>query len=614
MQSGESTTRAQRFAWLLVPLIALMAVHPLLVHGCSCGHDFEFHLESWLDAAQQMRHGTLYPQWAFTAAWNAGEPRFLFYPPLSWMLGALLTMVLPLNAAPIVFTWLALSGAGLSMFFLARRFASTPAALLASAIYLANPYLLFTGFERTAYAELLAAAWMPLVVMAALNARARLASIAIPIALLWLTNAPAAVIGSYGFALIVALSLAMQWWRTRAELDHAKALARRALHAGAGAITGILLVGFYLVPAAYEQRWVQIAMATLPNMRVEDSFLFGHTTDAGHNMVLHTASVIGVVLLAATVLALGAAWRRSTSLDTLAGREKNVAVEERGFRSSGVSEVVGLWGLIALLAVTTATVLFLLTPPSLFLWHLLPKLAFLQFPWRLLSLEGVVLALAVALGLPQRKLTLRWAALLGILFALSMSAMANHLFRQSCDTGDLPSARAALLASHHGMPPTDEYTPRTADNDALRATDPSSWITDDPNAPAPGTQPYPGASDPNFDPSDLDDTQTLSSTAPGHNRSHLLKPHFLILNLRDYPAWDVTLTVPGQALPQHPAHLQRDDGLLAVALPAGDSIVDIRWHPTPDHEAGLGLSALGLAILGLAAGLSTWRSRRGKVA
>ncbi len=101
-------------AWpaILLPLLALIVVTPLIAHGCSCGHDFEFHLESWLDAATQMRHGTLDPAWTVTAAWNAGEPRFLFYPPVSWMFGALLALTMPLSAAPIVFTGVALLGSG----------------------------------------------------------------------------------------------------------------------------------------------------------------------------------------------------------------------------------------------------------------------------------------------------------------------------------------------------------------------------------------------------------------------------------------------------------------------------------------------------------------------
>src|SRR6201999_38080 len=106
--------------------------------------------------------------------------------PASWILGALLSLVLPFRAVPIAFTWIALSLAGLAMFRLARSLAAAPIALIASAIYLANPYMLFTAFERTAYGELLAAAWLPLLVVAALRERPRITAIAVPIALLWL--------------------------------------------------------------------------------------------------------------------------------------------------------------------------------------------------------------------------------------------------------------------------------------------------------------------------------------------------------------------------------------------------------------------------------------------
>ena len=58
---------------LLIALAALIVVHPLIVHGCSCGHDFDFHLLNWMEAASQWSHGTLYPHWAYTPAYNAGE-------------------------------------------------------------------------------------------------------------------------------------------------------------------------------------------------------------------------------------------------------------------------------------------------------------------------------------------------------------------------------------------------------------------------------------------------------------------------------------------------------------------------------------------------------------
>src|ERR1700731_857533 len=131
-----------RLPYLLIPLAAFLATIPLLIKGCSCGHDFDFHILSWMEAARQFTHGNLYPHWAYSPAYNAGEPRFVFYPPLSWMLGALLGLILThlpgvtaaagWSAAPVAFTWIALSLSGITLYRLARVFAGTNAALLAA--------------------------------------------------------------------------------------------------------------------------------------------------------------------------------------------------------------------------------------------------------------------------------------------------------------------------------------------------------------------------------------------------------------------------------------------------------------------------------------------------
>src|SRR5581483_3152039 len=74
---------------------ALVAIAPQLYLGTSCGHDFDFHLVSWFDAQQSWRQGIFYPHWSPSANYGAGEARFIFYPPVSWMLGAALGFVLP---------------------------------------------------------------------------------------------------------------------------------------------------------------------------------------------------------------------------------------------------------------------------------------------------------------------------------------------------------------------------------------------------------------------------------------------------------------------------------------------------------------------------------------
>ena len=69
---------AGRDGILLIPLAALAACWPLLSHGISCGHDFDFHLVSWMETRRAWSEGVLYPHWTQSPNWAAGEPRFVF--------------------------------------------------------------------------------------------------------------------------------------------------------------------------------------------------------------------------------------------------------------------------------------------------------------------------------------------------------------------------------------------------------------------------------------------------------------------------------------------------------------------------------------------------------
>lgn len=580
MPATPATPASRLWPPLLLPVLAFCVLLPLIIHGPSCGHDFEFHLQSWMDAAAQIRHGHLLPHWAFSPAYNAGEPRFIFYPPLSWLLGSLLLLSLPAAAVPAAYTWICLAAAGLTMYSLARRYTLPTCALLASAVYIANPYLLFTAFERTAFAELLAAAWMPLLFAAALAPQLSAVSIALPLALLWLTNAPAAVMGTYALVLIVLVRACLA--TASRSLQTRRNLVSLLLPSAAGLVLGLALPAFYLVPAAWQRRYVQIAMAIIPNMRVEDNFLFGRTGYGPHDAVLHTASLVAVQGLGLTLLALGVSFVRT--------RRPAQPPSQTRARAS----------ILPILAALLLVITLMLCSFTLPLWRHLPELAFLQFPWRLLSLLGCVLGVAIALALGRARIPAPAAIAIACGLTLAAAFTAIRPFRQGCDANDSLPARLALFQTHHGVGPTDEYTPTDADNDQLRWDDPAWWLATNPNAPGPNTVPNPAATILDYD-QPPPWNQTLSGQPPMHLSLHLQQPQDLILNLRDYPAWRVS--VNGQPDDQH---LQRDDGLLALALPAGDDTVDIRWHTLPDMRFG---DAVSLAAV-LAAAWLRRRSRR----
>src|ERR1700682_966955 len=156
---------------LVVMAVAFAVVLPFVFLGNPSGHDFEFHVNSWMEVLGQWKHWIVYPRWAALAHYGFGEARFIFYPPASWMLGASLGSFLPWKIVPGVYEWIALTLSGCSMFLLARSFLVRRDAIFAAAVYAANPYHIVIVYWRSAFAELLAGALLPLLLLQILRSK-----------------------------------------------------------------------------------------------------------------------------------------------------------------------------------------------------------------------------------------------------------------------------------------------------------------------------------------------------------------------------------------------------------------------------------------------------------
>ncbi|HEX4020963.1 MAG TPA: 6-pyruvoyl-tetrahydropterin synthase-related protein [Acidobacteriaceae bacterium] len=585
MPSNDSGNRTARLRLLIVPFCALLAVVPLLWHGNSCGNDFNFHLLSWMEVHATWHTGNFYPHWAMQPNSGAGEPRFIFYPPISWMLGAALGSLLGgsargWSATPGAFVFLVLTLAGFSMLALLRRITTARAALFTACLYIANPYTLFVIYERSDFAELMAAIWMPLLFLFALQQCIRIVPLAFLVAALWLTHDASAVMGCYALALLVLMSTIVEYRQQR----NLQLSVQRIGRATAGVALGIGLAAFYIVPAAYEQRWVQIEQAIAGDMNPVANFLFRHTTDALHDHVLFMVSWIAVGLLCLGAVLCLVLWRQGKL------QKKSLPV---------LMPVVVLFPVIG----------FLLLPVSWPLWRYVPELIYLQFPWRLLVPLTVVVSilLGVAItGINARFLSARFHSLwrTAPLFVAASVALCYPSFHQFCDFQDVVPAQFAAFHTAQGRTGyagTDEYTPlaTVSENlpDVMRAASIVQLIhAYDPNDTPP---PLPAGASVTVEVWH-NDHRRIAVTIPPEMAAK--NPQAALLRMLDYPAWRIR--VNGHLLQ---LHLHTVDGRLYIPLPPGNSVITIDHVTTADVWVGRGISILSLLVVFVLLG---WRKFR----
>jgi len=516
---------------------AFLVILPFFFLGNPSGHDFEFHVNSWMEVLGQWKQGILYPRWAALAQYGYGEARFIFYPPASWTLGAALGALLPWKAVPGAYAWLALTLSGCSMFLLARLWLDRRDAIFAAALYAANPYYVVIVYWRSALAELLAGALLPLLLLYALRSEEEGREAVIPLAVIvaaaWLTNIPAAVMVSYSLALLMSI------------LAILKRSPRYLLYGALAGSLGAALAAFFLVPAAYERRWVNISEVLSAGVRPQDNFLFVKINDVDHNRFNWLVSLVASaeMIVLAVALFFSRSWRRQ---------------QPRVWWS-----LFG-WGLFAALLHFSFTS---------FVWERLPELRYLQLPWRWLLCLNVSFALFATMA--SRRWIVRilsCVAMLGVL-TFVWHRVQSPWWEASADfDGMLEQQRSG--AGYEG---TDEYVPVGADPYEIKQDAPLVALSD-------------GAAVPEqiqririerWNAESKVFTVQVEQAGP------------VVLRLFNYPAWRVQ--VNGQVL----APSTRDvTGQMVIPVPAGESRVEIRFARTWDRILGGIISAVACLCVG----------------
>ena len=504
-----------------------------------------------MEVLGQWKHGIIYPRWAALANWGYGEARFLFYPPASWTLGAALGATLPWKIVPGAYCWIVLTLAGAAMYRFAREWLPAQDALFAAVFYALNPYHLLIVYWRSAYAELLAAPLLPLVLLCLLRIKQPASNqntfrptlwLGLTLAAAWLTNAPAAVMIHYstaGLAVVLAASEALhkRSWGAQAW--------RPLIQTALAALLGAGLASFYLLPAIYEQGWINLIQVLSPGVRPRDNFIFTTIADPDHNRFNLLVSTIALAEIGVLVLAIWSArrWR---------AKREGMAVDEIPWT------LLSVWG---------AGSAFLMLSVSNLLWRHLPKFKYVQLPFRWLLCMNA--ALAMLLAMAAKRWTSR--ALASAVLLATLIIAGYRLQPPWWDTGDDIREMSDALADGTGYEGTDEYVPAGAD--AYEVNKNLPLLSDDAGAAVPSEM--------------LEWGQTEK-----HFTVHAAAPLDLVVHVFNYPAWDVV--VNGESVETSSADVT---GLMVIPVAAGDSDLRIHFRRTADRLAGDIVSLLSLLVL-----------------
>ena len=558
------------------PRLHLLALLCVLVAGSAVfsgnwvgGHEGYAYLWRAAEVQAQLELGTLWPRWCPDFYWGYGYPFFVFYPPGVFVLGALLGqgvgLILGLGLTAML--------GSAALFYGTRRLAllwtSEVPARAAAVLATLAIYRFVQVSVRGDYAESVATGVLPWVLTEAVlltrtrslqQALAPGARLAMGIGALSMLHALTAVLG----CAVVAVVGLVRW--------------RSVLRVAVPALAGLVLGAAFWLPVAahapmvrFDQMVEPIEGATsylwsdhFPTLAQRFTFWlwgFGGSLPGPEDGMSMATALVGWLVVAGAVTTW---WRR---------------------RGSGAAGPLGA----TLLAWAATQVL--MTPASSLLWEHVPGLAMFQFPWRLLALDLLLVALLAALTLEVG--AWRPRALAGGLVGLAF-------------LGALPISLACLRHAQEDPYPFEERGLAALEDP--RGLQTLGRVTGD------GAVPITTALRDEYLPKTV---QRVPSGHPGGVEPGTLGPaqeqegawrRWVVRVPEAGPyrvSWfwfpGVAAAVQGEDVPTRPS---AGRGLVELDLPAGDVVVDVWWEGTWATQLGALLAALGWAA---ALGLVGWR-------
>ncbi|MGI6379953.1 MAG: 6-pyruvoyl-tetrahydropterin synthase-related protein [Anaerolineae bacterium] len=579
-RSAVSPARTERFGVVLALLLGAAAAVPLFAGPgmvlTRAGGDSPFLLIRVQQLAANLRSGVLLARWMPQGAYGLGYPFYDFYGSLPYYVAALLhwvgcDLVLSIQATQALGFLLASLGA----YALARSLSASPlAAAAVAAAYTFAPYHLANVYVRgDALSEFTAMALYPLV-LTSIQALSRRQS---PGRVMALGVSFAALILTHNVSALLFAPLAVAW--LLAAILAAPSESRRSLlTAGvAGLALGLLLSAWFWAPALREQVLVQLQDQTT-----------GYLHYAGHLLrdgLVQTSMAHAYSLTAQTHPFRMGAVQAGLGLAALA------AFVVRTIRQRRVSPLLALCALAAL-----AYTLMML-PLSAPAWEHLPLIAMAQFPWRMLSIQALLVALLAVELLPGSQTASSWIAAALVIGLVAYGGMgALSVDRVAISSADTTPERFMLYEGFSGNIGTTirhEYLPR--------------WMVPRPYSSAAqlneATKPTPLALE--------GELVNANPVTVGPHRQvwsvEVASRALLAFHTTYYPGWEAQV----DGVPQGVEPLE-GLGLVGLRVEAGQHQVEMTFHRTPVRRYSLAASLGALVIATGLAALSLRASRRAR--
>ena len=553
--------------------LSLAAVQPFTLDQMPVSADGMLHLHRLAAVEHSLRVGSsLWLRYSTGLVYGYGAPLFNYFPPLSyypgsWLHGLGFSFVSSWLMMMIAYVWLAAAG----MYALGRLWTGSPlGGWVAAAAYVYAPFYLFDAVSRGAAPEMAALAMLPWT----LYGLTRLA---------WYGRRRDFVIAALTMALFIPLHTLITLHGTVMLVVYALFLWRRAIDKKGTArrlmlvfALSWLMTAFYWLPALTETAAIKLDLivdslnhidVTRHLRPLSDILALPHRADpTWQNQDIPIA--LGWPQLLLSALGLILTWKKP----------------HRRWR-----------GLMLVLGAMVLALTLMNTPPSAWLWDNLPLIAYTQFPWRLLGLASLLLALMTAMSVWMlwTSIAADWRKWTFVI--LAMSSLMLYAFPWTYILYEPPFRLDDIRNVHQfergtgqlALSSYSEYLPIIAD---ARQLDPHR-LTE------------------RYDQSDIiprllpSDTLSLISQrwtgTSGDLRLESSIEQTLDFDWLYVPGWTANLN--GQPLDVFPSPA----GLVSVNAPDGEFDLRIALQPTPMQSLSLLISLLGWA--GLLALIAAWR-------